>query len=90
MKRNNPSDHMEPWRTSIVDAGPAHIRVRGHDVLDLMSRATFTDMIFLLHHNRLPSADERRLLDAIIDVAPGLAFSRTRVITLPGGTFAWR
>ena len=57
---------MEPWRTSIVDAGPAHIRVRGHDVLDLMSRATFTEMIFLLHHNRLPSAGERRLLDAIL------------------------
>jgi len=66
MKRNNPSDHMEPWRTSIVDAGPAHIRVRVHDVLDLMRRATFTDMIPLLHHNPLPSADDRRLLDAIL------------------------
>jgi citrate synthase len=57
---------MEPWRTSIVDAGPSHIRVRGHDVLDLMREATFTDMIFLLHHSRLPSAGERRLLDAIL------------------------
>jgi citrate synthase len=57
---------MEPWRTSIVDAGPSHISVRGHDVLDLMRAATFTDMIFLLHHSRLPSAGERRLLDAIL------------------------
>jgi citrate synthase len=57
---------MEPWRTSIVDAGPAHIRVRGHDVLDLMKEATFTDLIFLLHHNRLPSIDERRLFDAML------------------------
>jgi citrate synthase len=57
---------MDTWRTAIVDAGPDHIRVRGHDVLDLMKQATFTDHIFLLHHERLPSPGERRLLDAIL------------------------
>ena len=57
---------MDTWRTAIVDAGPDHIRVRGHDVLDLMRQATFTDLIFLLHHDRLPSPGERRLLDAIL------------------------
>ena len=57
---------MDPWRTAIVDAGPDHIRVRGHDVLDLMRTATFTDLIFLLHHDRLPSPAERRLMDAIL------------------------
>jgi len=67
MTRNNSDvQHMEPWRTSIVDAGPTHIRVRGHDVLDLMREASFTDLIFLLHHNRRPSTGERRLLDAIL------------------------
>lgn len=66
---------METWRTHIVDAGPTHIRVRGHDVLELMRAATFTDLIFLLHHERLPSAAERRLVDAILigsaDHGPG-------------------
>ena len=57
---------MDTWRTAIVDAGPHHIRVRGHDVLDLMRQSTFTDLIFLLHHNRLPSPGERRMLDAIL------------------------
>src|SRR5438445_13385922 len=57
---------MEPWRTAIVDAGPTHLRVRGHDVLELMQHATFADLIFLLHHERLPSTGERRLLDAIL------------------------
>ena len=57
---------MDTWRTAIVDAGPQHIRVRGHDVLDLMRQATFTDLIFLLHHDRLPSPGERRLMDAIL------------------------
>ena len=65
-KRNNPDTRMEPWRTAIVDAGPDHIRVRGHDILELMQRSTFTDLIFLLHHQRLPSAGERRLIDAIL------------------------
>ena len=57
---------MDTWRTAIVDAGPDHIRIRGHDVLELMRQSTFTDLIFLLHHDRLPSAAERRLLDAIL------------------------
>src|SRR3954470_22000317 len=57
---------MDTWRTAIVDAGPTHLRVRGHDVIELMKEASFTDLIFLLHHNRLPSAGERRLLDAIL------------------------
>src|SRR5438874_5283824 len=57
---------MDTWRTAIVDAGPTHIRVRGHDVLELMREASFTDLIFLLRHDRLPSAGERRLLDAIL------------------------
>src|SRR5438067_11105896 len=57
---------METWRTAIVDAGPDHIRVRGHAVLDLMRGATFTDLIFLLHHQRVPTAAERRLIDAIL------------------------
>src|SRR5215467_15654210 len=66
---------MDPLRTSIVDAGPTHLRVRGHDVLDLMRHATFTDAIFLLHHSRLPTPQERRLVDAILigsaDHGPG-------------------
>jgi citrate synthase len=57
---------METWRTAIVDAGPDHIRVRGRDVLDLMRGATFTDLIFLLHHERVPTPAERRLIDAIL------------------------
>jgi citrate synthase len=57
---------MDTWRTAIVDAGPTHLRVRGHDVLELMKEASFTDLIFLLHHDRLPSPGECRLLDAIL------------------------
>ena len=66
---------MDPLRTSIVDAGPTHLRLRGYDVLELMQHATFTDVIFLLHHSRLPTPQERRLIDAILiggaDHGPG-------------------
>ena len=57
---------MDPWRTAIVDAGPEHIRVKGHDLLELMRTASFTDLIFLLHHERPPSPAERRVVDAIL------------------------
>jgi citrate synthase len=66
---------MQPFQTAIVDAGPTHLRVRGVDVLALMRTASFTDMIFLLHHTRLPTPQERRLIDAILiggaDHGPG-------------------
>src|SRR5436190_9487242 len=66
---------MDPLQTAIVDAGPTHLRVRGYDVLELMKQGTFTDMIFLLHHTRLPTDGERRLIDAILiggaDHGPG-------------------
>jgi citrate synthase len=57
---------MDSWRTALIDAGPTHLRVRGYDALELMRGATFTDLIVLLHHGRLPSAGERRLIDAIL------------------------
>lgn len=57
---------MEPWRTAIVEASDGQIRIRGYDVTSLMTERTFTDTVFLLHRSRLPTAQERGLLDAIL------------------------
>src|SRR6516165_1578447 len=57
---------MEPWRTAIATSDETHIWIRGYDVTALMTRAGFTDTIFLLHQGRLPNPGERRLLDAIL------------------------
>ena len=57
---------MDSWRTSIVEARDGQIRVRGYDILSLMTGRTFTDTVFLLHQGRLPSLAERALLDAIL------------------------
>src|SRR6201988_410196 len=57
---------MDSWRTSLVEARDGQIRVRGYDILSLMTGRTFTDTIFLLHQGRLPSLAERALLDVIL------------------------
>src|SRR5262245_32137116 len=57
---------MEPWRTAIATSDATNIWIRGHSVTALMQNATFTDVIVLLHLGRLPSAGERRLLDALL------------------------
>ena len=55
-----------PWRTAIVHSDATNIWIRGHAISELLQGATFTDVIALLHLGRLPSAGERRLLDAIL------------------------
>ncbi|HXB66871.1 MAG TPA: citryl-CoA lyase [Candidatus Acidoferrales bacterium] len=57
---------MDTWRTAIATSDETHIWIRGYDVTSLMTRAGFTETIFLLHQGRLPTAGERRLLDAIL------------------------
>src|SRR6478752_654275 len=57
---------MDPWRTAIAGSDSTSIWIRGHEITSLMRGTTFTDLIFLLHHDRLPSPGERRLLDAIL------------------------
>jgi len=57
---------MEPWRTAIVNVSDGRIRLRGYDITALMTRATFTDTLFLLHRGELPTPDERALVDAVL------------------------
>ena len=57
---------MDNWRTAIATSDDTHIWIRGYDITALMTRAGFTETIFLLHQGRLPNAGERRLLDAIL------------------------
>jgi citrate synthase len=57
---------MDSWRTAIATSDETHLWIRGYDVTSLMTRAGFTETIFLLHQGRLPNAGEKRLLDAIL------------------------
>jgi citrate synthase len=66
---------LEPWKTAISHSDATHIWFRGHDITTLMSAASFTEAVFLLHQGRLPTVGERRLMDAILigvaDHGPG-------------------
>ena len=57
---------MEPGRTAISDSDDTHVWIRGHDLASLMTGATFGDVVFLLHTGGLPSAAQRRVMDAIL------------------------
>jgi citrate synthase len=57
---------MDPWRSAIANSDETGIWIHGYDVTALMTRASFTDTIFLLHRGRLPDTGERCLLDAIL------------------------
>jgi citrate synthase len=57
---------MENWRTAIASSDETHIWLHGYDITGLMTRADFTDTIFLLHRGRLPNYAERRILNAIL------------------------
>jgi citrate synthase len=57
---------MEPWRSAIANSDQTNLWIRGYDVTELMQRTTFADVVFLLHQSRLPSPDERKLIDAIL------------------------
>lgn len=57
---------MEPWRTAIVNKDETHIWLRGYDITQLMSRASFASVLFLLHRNRLPTEGEERLFNALL------------------------
>lgn len=66
---------MEPWKTALSHSDENNIWIRGQEISGLMANSSFTEVIFLLHHGRAPSIDERRLLDAILiavaDHGPG-------------------
>ena len=57
---------MDPWRTALVDKDATHIRLRGYDITELMTRASFAATVFLLHCGRLPTEGEARVFNALL------------------------
>ena len=57
------------WKTAIVTSDPGNIWIRGYDTVSLMRRGSFADVIYLLHRGELPTAAERRLIEALLFVA---------------------
>jgi citrate synthase len=79
---------VEPWKTALSHSDDKNIWIRGQDITGLMAGSSFTEVIFLLHHGRVPSIDERRLLDAILiavaDHGPGSPSAATSRLVASG------
>src|SRR6185503_8811311 len=60
---------MEPWKTALSNSNATHIWIRGHDITSLMKSSSYADVLFLLHHGRMPSDGQRALIDAMLIAA---------------------
>ncbi|MGH2711993.1 MAG: citryl-CoA lyase [Actinomycetota bacterium] len=71
------------WRTAISRVRPDDIRVRGYDLVEMVGRRSFGDVVFLLLSGELPGGNEGRMVDACLVaasehsvVAPSVAAAR--------------
>src|SRR5256885_17066737 len=77
------------WSTSIIDMKPGMIRFRGYPIEDLIGRASFADMVFLLTRGELPRPEAAKLLEAALVAAvehrpPAPALSPARLAITRG------
>src|SRR5258706_12909866 len=80
----------EWWSTSIIDMKPGMIRFRGYAIEDLIGRAGFADMVFLLTRGELPRPAAAKLLEAALVAAvdhrpPAPAIAAARLAGTRGG-----
>jgi citrate synthase len=54
------------WETSIAEVRVDDILVRGHALTPMVGTRTFVDLIFLVLRGSFPSAQESRMLDAVL------------------------
>ena len=71
------------WSTAIIEMKPGSIRYRGYAVEELIGRAGFADMVWLLTRGELPKPAEAKLLEAALVAAvdhgpqaPSIAIAR--------------
>ncbi len=54
------------WKTKISNANDEGSVVRGKNLEDLVGKISYADMVFLLLRGKLPSAEESKMMDAIL------------------------
>jgi len=53
------------WKTKIADSSPERTVVRGYNLMDLIGKLSFSEMIFLELRGKLPTEKEKKMMDAI-------------------------
>lgn len=71
------------WRSEIIEMEPGVIRYRGYAIEDLIGKAGFAEMIWLMLRGELPNPGQARLLDTVLmsavdhgPQAPSIAIAR--------------
>lgn len=59
------SSDVGEWSTSIAEVQHDDVLIRGYALTELIGKITYMDAVFLVHTGELPSAEQRRVLDAI-------------------------
>ena len=54
------------WKTKIGDSSEERTIVRGYNLMDLIGKLSFSEMIFLELKGALPTENERKMMDAIL------------------------
>jgi len=74
------------WRTSLTEIRPGHIGLRGYPIEELIGRAGFAEVLWLLLRGELPDPPRARLLEAALVAsvdhgpqAPAIAIARSAV-----------
>jgi citrate synthase len=57
---------VDTWRTAITNADGNRVTIRGYDLVEMMQRGTYADVVGLLLGGHKPDDGERRLIDAIL------------------------
>ena len=57
------------WRTAISRVAPNEIRVRGYDLIELIGRRSYGDVVHLLLAGKLPDGNEGRMIEACLVAA---------------------
>ena len=57
------------WRTAISRVAPNRITVRGYDLMDMIGRRSFGDVVYLLLAGELPEGNEGRMVEACLVAA---------------------
>jgi citrate synthase len=85
-KSRPPKTPEDWWSTSIIEMKPGMIRFRGYAIEELIGRAGFADMVYLLTRGELPHPEAAKLLEAALVAAvdhgpqaPSIAAARMAV-----------
>ncbi|WP_170476406.1 citryl-CoA lyase [Ruegeria arenilitoris] len=80
------SDVSDWWTTEIIDMAPGQIRIRGHDIQDLIGELSFPKMIWLMTRGEIPTDEQAVLLESALVAAvdhgpqaPSIAAARMAV-----------